>query len=289
MSDDQSKKRPGRIHEITAVSNPRVKSIRGLFQKKHRDQSGTFLVEGLKLVMDAFEHGWVVETLIYSKGNEVRKPIEELAAKIRVQGGDILEVNGKVLTTITRKDNPQTVLGVIRQRWAGAPKTVSDPKTVWIGLDRIRDPGNLGTIVRTADSAGADGIILIGDTTDPFSVEATRATMGSIFNVPLVRMTNEEFLGWRKNWLGLVVGTHLKGAVDFRTIDYAPQPVLLMMGNEQQGLPDELAETCDKLALIPMHGAADSLNLAIATGIFLFQMGKRLPSRETAVPTGENL
>ena len=269
--------RPGRIHEISAVSNPRIKSIRGLFQKKHRDQTETFLVEGLKLVMDAYDHGWEIETLVYSKGDETRNLIDELAAKVRVQGGDILEVNNKVLTSITRKDNPQTVLGVIKQKWSKPPSTVVDPNTVWIGLDRVRDPGNLGTIIRTADSAGADGIILIGETTDPFSVEATRATMGSIFNVPLVRMTNQNFLDWRKQWNGLVVGTHLKGAVDFRTLDYSAQPILLMMGNEQQGLPDELADTCDHLALIPMHGAADSLNLAIATGVFLFQMGKRLP------------
>lgn len=274
-------KRPGRIHEISAVSNPRIKSIRGLFQKKHRDQTGSFLVEGLKLVMDAYDHGWEIETLIYSKGDETRNLIDELAAKVRVQGGDILEVNNKVLTSITRKDNPQTVLGVIGQQWSKPPLEPVDRDTVWIGLDRVRDPGNLGTIIRTADSAGADGIILIGETTDPFSVEATRATMGSIFNVPMVRMANEEFLDWRAQWNGLVVGTHLKGAVDFRTIDYSAQPVLLMMGNEQQGLPDELAETCDQLALIPMHGAADSLNLAIATGVFLFQMGKRLPEPES--------
>jgi len=273
--------RPGRIHEITAVSNPRVKSIRSLLQKKHREQSGMFLVEGLKLVMDAYEHGWQVDTLVYAKSDEVRQPIEELAAKVRVRGGDILEVNGKVLTSITRKDNPQMVLGVIRQKWSVAPDQITDTKTVWIGLDRIRDPGNLGTIIRTADSAGADGIILIDETTDPFSVEATRATMGSIFNVPLVRMSNRTFLNWRKSWRGLVVGTHLKGAVDYRKIDYSSQPVLLLMGNEQQGLPDELAAMCDKLALIPMHGAADSLNLAIATGVFLFQMGKRLPSLES--------
>ena len=269
--------RPGRIHEISAVSNPRIKSIKGLFQKKQRDQTETFLVEGLKLVMDAYDHGWEIVTLVYSKGDETRNLIDELAAKVRVQGGDILEVNNKVLTSITRKDNPQTVLGVIKQKWSKPPSTVVDPNTVWIGLDRVRDPGNLGTIIRTADSAGADGIILIGETTDPFSVEATRATMGSIFNVPLVRMTNHNFLDWRKQWNGLVVGTHLKGAVDFRTLDYSAQPILLMMGNEQQGLPDELADTCDHLALIPMHGAADSLNLAIATGVFLFQMGKRLP------------
>lgn len=269
--------RLGRIHEITAVSNPRIKSIRRLAQKKYRDQSGTFLVEGLKLVMDALEHGWQIDAIIYAKGEKEREGIEKLAAKVRVMGADVIEVNDKILTSITRKDNPQAVLGVIRQKWSEAPEKVNDRKTVWIGLDRVRDPGNLGTIIRTADSAGADGIVLIGDTTDPFSIEATRATMGSIFNVPLVRMTEDNFVDWCKSWKGLIVGTHLMGSTDFRNMDYSHQPVLLMMGNEQQGLPNTLSECCNELVRIPMHGAADSLNLAIATGVFLFHMGKRLP------------
>ncbi|MEM7289412.1 MAG: RNA methyltransferase [Pseudomonadota bacterium] len=277
MSGFVEKIRPGRIHTITSVSNVRVKAIRGLSQKKHRDQSGTFLIEGLKLVIDAFEAGWKVDSFIFAKSEEARDQIEELAAKLRVAGADILEVNEKVLSSITRKDNPQMVLGIVRQNWAKPPQDIDDRDTVWIGLDRVRDPGNLGTIIRTADAAGAAGIILIGETTDPYSLEATRATMGSIFNVPLVHMSAFEFLAWRNKWTGIMVGTHLKGAQDFRVIDYASQPVFLLMGNEQQGLPDELAQACDALAYIPMKGAADSLNLAIATGVFLFQMGKKLP------------
>ncbi len=171
-------------------------------------------------------------------------------------------------------------MAVVKQRWANLPYGNQADTTVWIGLDRVRDPGNLGTIIRTADSVGVSGIILIGETTDPFSLEATRASMGSIFNVPLVGQSVDEFLEWRKSWPGKVVGTHLKGAVDFRAIDYQSQPVFLLMGNEQQGLPDQLAEICDTLALIPMHGSADSLNLAIATGVMLFQMGKSLPPVE---------
>jgi len=273
-------KRPGRIHEITAVSNPRIKSIKGLAQKKNRDANGTFLVEGMKLVRDAFEQCWEIDTLIYAATTNSTDAIKELAAKVRVTGADILEVNEKVLTSITRKDNPQMVTAVIKQQWKEPPQKPSSDETVWIALDRIRDPGNLGTIIRTADSAGAEGIILVGETTDPFSLEATRASMGSIFNVPLVNMTEDEFLSWRPEWQGNVIGTHLKGAVDFRTIDYASKPVLLLMGNEQQGMPDTLAEACDTLALIPMHGAADSLNLAIATGVMLFAMGKKLPPIE---------
>lgn len=143
---------------------------------------------------------------------------------------------------------------------------------VYVALDRVRDPGNLGTIIRTADAAGAKGIILIGDTTDPFSLETVRATMGSLFAVPLARATEAEFLSWRKGFSGLIVGTHLKGAVDYRTIPYKGKPVILLMGNEQQGLPDTLASTCDKLARIPQEGRADSLNLAIATGVMLFEI-----------------
>jgi len=270
--------RSGRVYEISAAANPRIKSVRGLALKKNRDETGTFLVEGQKLVRDAFERGWQIETLIYNAATQdTNSGISELAAKSCASGSDVLKVPEKLLTSITRKDNPQNVIAVVRQYWAGAPDQVSEPDSVWLALDRIRDPGNLGTIIRTADAAGVDGIMLVGETTDPYSFEASRASMGSIFNVPLVRMTEQAFLDWRPTWPGLVVGTHLAGATDFRTIDYVSIPILLLMGNEQQGLPENLASCCDRLTLIPMAGAADSLNLAIATGVMLFHMGKKLP------------
>ncbi|MGI9350645.1 MAG: TrmH family RNA methyltransferase [Rhizobiaceae bacterium] len=276
--------RPGKVQQITAVSNPRIKSIRSLAMKKNRDETGTFFVEGMKLVRDAFENGWVIRTLVYAssfvgKNND----LEDFAARARATGSDILEVNEKVLNAITKKDNPQMIVGVMEQNWHQPTNigALTDPKTVWLALDRIRDPGNLGTIIRTADCAGVNGIILIGDTTDPFSVEATRATMGSIFNVPLIRMTEDTFIKWRKSWPGLVAGTHLAGATDYRSIDFKSRPVLLLMGNEQQGLTDALASACDELVLIPMAGSADSLNLAIATGVMLFHMEKHMPDLVT--------
>ena len=245
--------------------------------KKNRDAEGTFLVEGFKLVRDAFDAGWGIETLIYAPNSGIGKQAQEFAAQVRLTGAEIWEVNEKVLSSITRRDNPQMVVGILRQQWSTPPLRIDDPSIVWIGLDRVRDPGNLGTIIRTADASGASGIILIGDTTDPYSLEASRASMGSIFNVQLVKQSSDEFLRWRSNWPGLVIGTHLEGATDYRTIEYQKSPVLLLMGNEQMGLPDDLAAVCDRLALIPMHGAADSLNLAIATGVMLFHMGKGLP------------
>ena len=198
--------------------------------------------------------------------------VEKVAARTIAAGGDVLEVSEKILTAITRRDNPQTVVGVFEQRFAKLDAIQPKPGDVWVALDRVRDPGYLGTVLRTADAVGAKGVILVGDTTDPFALETVRATMGSIFAVPVARATPEAFLAWRKHFAGLVVGTHLKGAVDYRSIDYANKPVLLVMGNEQQGLPDSLADACDRLVRIPQAGRADSLNLAVATAVMLFEI-----------------
>jgi len=265
----------GRFKEITSTANPLIKEIKGLSLKKNRDASHTFMAEGLKLVSDAVEKGWTVKTLIYGKrlAGEValKQRVDDLAAKVHARGGDILQVSDKVLASITKRDNPQMVVGIIEQRWHSLADVKPSRSGLWVALDRVRDPGNLGTIIRTADAVGADGVLLIGTVTDVFALEAVRATMGSIFHMPLAHASEEQFLDWRNNWPGILVGTHLKGAVDHRTIDYSKKPVMILMGNEQQGLPDALAETCDHLALIAMDGAADSLNLAIATGIMLFE------------------
>ncbi|WP_292665186.1 RNA methyltransferase, partial [Mesorhizobium sp.] len=167
---------------------------------------------------------------------------------------------------------PQMVVGVFSQKLLPLKDIRARDGDVWVALDRVRDPGNLGTVIRTVDAVGARGVILVGETTDPFSVDTVRATMGSIFAVPVAKATPETFLAWRKSFPGLVAGTHLKGAVDYRSVDFSKGPVLLMMGNEQQGLPDELAASCDKLLRIPQAGRADSLNLAVATGVMLFEI-----------------
>ena len=122
---------------------------------------------------------------------------------------------------------------------------------------------------RTADAAGCGGVILVGDCVDPFSVETVRATMGSIFAVKIAKAGVEEFIGWRKSWPGSVVGTLLTATEDFRAADYRA-PSLILMGNEQAGLPPELAEICDVNVKIPMRGRADSLNLAVATGVMIY-------------------
>ncbi|AAN29103.1 hypothetical protein C064_00122 [Brucella suis 63/252] len=262
----------GQVKEVTSLANPIVKDLRSLALKKFRDQQGVFLAEGLKLVIDALEQDWRIKTLVFAKSGKGNKTVEQVAARTFAKGGLVLEVTEKVISAITRRDNPQMVAGVFEQQYHQLAGLKPKGNDVYVALDRVRDPGNLGTVIRTADAVGAKGVILIGDTTDPYSLETVRATMGSVFSVPLYRASEADFLNWRKGFSGLVVGTHLKGAVDYRTIPYANKPVILIMGNEQQGLPDSLAGACDKLARIPQAGRADSLNLAIATGVMLYEI-----------------
>ncbi|ACN99962.1 MULTISPECIES: TrmH family RNA methyltransferase [Brucella] len=262
----------GQVKEVTSLANPIVKDLRSLALKKFRDQQGVFLAEGLKLVIDALEQDWRIKTLVFAKSGKGNKTVEQVAARTFAKGGLVLEVTEKVISAITRRDNPQMVAGVFEQQYHQLAGLKPKGNDVYVALDRVRDPGNLGAVIRTADAVGAKGVILIGDTTDPYSLETVRATMGSVFSVPLYRASEADFLNWRKGFSGLVVGTHLKGAVDYRTIPYANKPVILIMGNEQQGLPDSLAGACDKLARIPQAGRADSLNLAIATGVMLYEI-----------------
>jgi len=171
---------------------------------------------------------------------------------------------------------------VFQQRWTPLRDIRPGGGDVWVALDRVRDPGNLGTVIRTVDAVGAKGVILVGETTDPYSLETVRATMGSIFAVPVARADADAFIAWRKACGARLVGTHLQGSVDYRAPDYAKGPLVLLMGNEQQGLPDKLAATCDTLIRIPQAGRADSLNLAVATGVALYEIRRHaLPATET--------
>jgi TrmH family RNA methyltransferase len=181
----------------------------------------------------------------------------------------VIAVTQEILAKVSRRDNPQAVVGVFRQLFQ--PLSAIEPQAApcWVALHRVRDPGNLGTIIRTADAAGCGGVILVGECCDPYSVEAVRATMGSIFAVPLVKASEAEFAAWRGGWPGSVVGTLLSAEVDHRQATYA-RPTLILMGNEQQGLTPDMAALCDVNVKIPMRGRADSLNLSVATGIMIY-------------------
>lgn len=268
-------KRQGAVKQITSHSNPIVKEIKGLVShRKHRTQSGLFVAEGLKLATDAMAAGWGVRYLAIGPDARDNPVAQKAAATAKARGALILEVSTAVMSAMTRKDNPQMVVGVYEQKLLNAREIDPSGATVWVALDRVRDPGNLGTIIRTVDAVGGSGVMLVGDCTDPFAVEAVRATMGSLFHIPLAKVTKDEFKSLAKGWPGTVAATHLKGSVDYRTPEYAA-PALLVMGNEQKGLEDDMAAACSTLIRIPQVGKADSLNLAVATGISLYEICRK--------------
>ncbi len=257
---------------ITSLTNERVKAIRALEMRKERKETGLFVVEGTSILITAREMGFKPETLVYLAGSNHSGVQKGLVDGALSAGVECLEVNYAVLEKLSGKDNPQTMIGVFRQTFAAPPDAAkADPSSVWIALEDIRDPGNLGTIIRSADAFGAAGVILIGSCADPHSREAIRATMGSIFAVPVVKMTPGAFVELAQHWPGDVVGTHLSGSEDVRTARYRG-PVIVAMGSEGPGLSGDLTAACTRLVKIPMSGRLDSLNLAIATAITLFEV-----------------
>ena len=253
---------------VTSLTNPTVKAVRALHLRKEREQSGLFLAEGLKIVTEAVELGHAPRILLY--GPDAGHPLLQKAiAATEAAGGEVIEVTQGILEKVSRRDNPQMVIGVFAQVFARLDELAPHAAACWVALDRVRDPGNLGTVIRTADAAGCGGVILVGECCDPYSVEAVRATMGSVFAVKIVRAQVAEFLEWRKTWPGSVVATLLSASADYRAAEYR-RPALVLMGNEQAGLPPELAAACDVAVKIPMRGRADSLNLSVATGIMIY-------------------
>jgi TrmH family RNA methyltransferase len=249
---------------ITSAANPLIKKLRALSAKKTRDEEGLFIVEGARHVAEALEAGWEIAQLVFSQ----KAKTEAVVTATRKLCGVNIEVTDDILSRITGRDNTQPVIGVFKQR-EHALKTAQ--KGLWAGLEEIRDPGNLGTIIRTAAAVGAEGILLIGNTCDPWSPEAIRASMGSFSRIRIVRATQKEFIDWRPSWKGRVIGTHLHAKTDYRKADYS-LPLLLMMGSEQNGLSPAVSKACDILVKIPMTEETESLNLAVSAGVMLYEV-----------------
>jgi len=256
---------------ITGFSNPTVKALRALRDKKHRRRERKFLAEGLRLLTDARESGRLPEMLVMAHERDPHPLLEALEADVERAGGEIVETSAEILSKMSGKDNPQVLLGAYRQPDMSLGRIDRSNSDLWIVAQALRDPGNIGTILRTGDAVGAGGLILIDDSADPYSVEAVRASMGAIFTQEVATARWPEFLAWLRGGKGQLVGTSLKAAHDYLEAEYR-QPCFLLIGNEQQGLPAEYEAECDLLVKIPMAGRADSLNAAIATAVMAFQV-----------------
>ncbi len=256
--------------QITGFSNPTVKFLRSLREKKHRKAAGKFLTEGLRLLTDARECGHLPEVLAMSSTRDPHPLLEALEVEVLAAGGDVIELAPDLLSKITGKDNPQAVAGVFADFDTRLQTLDRSRARIWLVAQALRDPGNLGTMLRTGDAVGAGGLILIDDCADPFSAEAVRASMGAVFTQAIAQARWEDFLPWLRAGPGQLVAASLRDAVDYRTAPYA-SPCFLMVGNESRGLPEDYEAACDLRVTMPMKGRADSLNAAVAGAVLAYE------------------
>lgn len=256
---------------ITSRANERVKAIRALKDKRVRDETGTFFVEGWRVLRAAVQTGTVIEQAVVAP-DRLDDDSESLALLLEEMRVPLLEVSGDVFDSLSFREEDQSLGAVVRQRWE---PLVDDTRgrTCWVALQDIQHPGNLGTLIRTCDAIGGDGVILSGHTTDPYSPVAVRGTLGSIFSQRIVRADRRDFSAWCESQKPdvTVVGTALDGSLDYRDADYT-KPVVLIMGNERVGLSEEQKALCDQLVRIPMLGYVESLNLSIASALVLYEV-----------------
>ncbi len=255
--------------EITSFSNETVKRLRSLRDKKARRQEGLFLAEGLRILAEARDMGHLPEIIANSDKGPVHPLAAQIIAECEAAGGDVIVTSPDILSKMSGKDNPQAILGAFRQPDNCLAAIDRGASPLWLVAQALRDPGNIGTILRTGDAAGAGGLILIDDSADPYSVEAVRASMGAIFTQAVATATWDEFLPWLRSGPGQLVGTSLNTSQDYLEATYQ-QPCFVLIGNESQGLPSEYEAECDSLVKMPMLGRADSLNAAAAAAVMAY-------------------
>lgn len=259
---------------ITSKSNPGIKEIRALRQRKIRDAGGLFWIEGIRIVSEAVAlHAPIVEYLIAPQllSSEHGSQVDDT---LQSRGVPRLEVSADVFGSISSKEGPQGIGAVVRQSWTALSEVRPEDGLGWVALDRVQDPGNLGTILRTSDAVGTTGVILLGHTTDPYDPTAIRASMGAIFSQRLVRTEFDDLVAWKESTRFSLIGTSDSAPTLYDAVSY-PLPAVLLMGSEQHGLSEGQQRLCDMTVRIPMAGRSDSLNLAVATGVMLYEMHRQ--------------
>jgi RNA methyltransferase, TrmH family len=257
---------------ITSRSNPKVKQARALRQPKARQASALFLVEGIHHVGEAIEAGAGIDSIYYAPEllkSEFGLQLVESQEKV---GIPCYALAPEVFASIAEKENPQGILAMVRQRHARL-KQLHPQNFDWgVALVSPQDPGNLGTILRAIDAVGASGLILLEEGVDPYHPSAVRASMGALFWYPVASSSFSEFAGWASAHGYHIYGTSAHASLDYRQIQSYARPRILLMGSEREGLSPTQAAICEQLIRLPMRGRATSLNLGVATGIFLYSM-----------------
>jgi TrmH family RNA methyltransferase len=257
---------------ITSRSNPRIKAVRSLRERKVRQETGLFVVEGIRHVGEAVEAGAQIEALYYTP-DRLQSQFALLLVEQQAQRGvPCYETSAEVFAALAEKENPQGLLAVVRIPQKSL-LDLSPQNFPWgVALVAPQDPGNLGSILRTIDAVGASGLLLLDSNLDATHPGAVRASMGALFWAPVVSASFRDFETWAQPFGYKTFGTSAHGSLDYRQIPGYPRPCILLLGSEREGLSPEQTAFCDALVRLPMRGRATSLNLAIAAGVMLYDM-----------------
>lgn len=261
------------------ASKNQIKEIRALRLKKRRDETRTYLAEGISIVLRAVELGAPIRSIIYSPDLLRSEPAYRVIEAVR---GRIpcYEADAEAFASLSGRDNPVGIAAVIAYADPAPEDLPVEPGSVFVALDGIKSPGNLGTILRTADGLGCAGVMLIGETTDQYHPECVKASMGTLFSVPVAKFeSNERFAVWCRERRLALVTTSCRARDDITRIDAYPRPAVLLLGAEATGLAPEALAAGHLQVRIPMRGAASSLNVAVAAGILLYDIMSK-PVRE---------
>lgn len=257
---------------ITSRNNAKIKQVRALRQLKARRESRLFLVEGIRHVGEAVEAGASLDSIIYSPKRLESKFGLQLVERQEKRGIPCIAVSGEIFDGLVERENPQGILAVVRQP-LHLMRDYSPDNLPWgVALVASQDPGNLGAILRTMDAVGANGLLLLDASVDPYHPSAVRASMGTLFWHPVINTTFAEFSSWARQYEYHIYGTSAHGSTDYQQVGGYKFPRILLMGSEREGLSPEQAAVCEILIRLPMRGHATSLNLAVATGVMLYAM-----------------
>jgi TrmH family RNA methyltransferase len=260
---------------ISSAANPLVKRVRALADRKHRRREAAFVVQGIQPVWQAVEAGAPIETLIVAPELLRHRGAAAMAAAQEAAGVRVVRLSAELFGRIADRDGPSGLAAIVRSVPAALADLAVGADSVFVALDSAGNPGNIGTIVRTASATGAGGVILIGPSADPYDPVAVKASMGAIFTVPVALVSSAaEFLDWAAARGVTVAATSARSSVSCWDADL-PLPLAVLLGSEGAGLPDDMLAAADLRIAIPMTGTAESLNLSVAAGVLLYEVRRR--------------
>jgi TrmH family RNA methyltransferase len=251
--------------------DPQIRLIQRLRTREERDRTGLFYVEGIRFVARAVQHRARIEHLVVCRELLTHPYAQRLVQQQKQRGIPLLEVSRQVMEGLSQVEDSQGLGAVVRQRWQRLASVKPRGELGWVMVETIRSTGNLGTILRASDAVGGAGLILLGESTDPYDPRVVRATMGALFSQYFVRTSVEELTYWPRRSQYLLIGTSPGAAQEYQEIRYR-QPTILLIGEERKGLPARLQSLCDVMVRIPMVGESDSLNVAMATSVMLYEV-----------------